>query len=119
MAKHYGSCHCGGVQFEVDAELSKGVVCDCSICKRKGAVMVLINKEQLTITSGEDKLSSYRFNTTIANHFFCKTCGIYTHHRRRRDDGFGVNTGCLDSFSADNLDEVISFKGSELSVVDD
>lgn len=119
MAKHYGSCHCGHVQFEVDAELSKGVICDCTICKRKAAVMVLVDKEQLTVTSGKDNLSSYQFNTNVANHFFCKTCGIYTHHRRRRDDGFGVNTGCLDGFSADDLDEVISFKGSELSVVGD
>ena len=119
MAKHHGACHCGTVQFEVDAELSKGVVCDCTICKRKGAVMVLIDKEQFNITSGEENLSSYQFNTKIAHHFFCKTCGIYTHHKRRRDDGFGVNTGCLDEFSTESLDGVISFKGSELSVVED
>ena len=118
MARYNGSCHCGAVNFEVDADLSKGVVCDCTICKRKGAVMVLIDKEALTITSGEESLSSYQFNTNIANHFFCKTCGIYTHHKRRRDDGFGVNTGCLDKFSVDDLEEVVSFKGSELSVVD-
>ena len=119
MAKYNGSCHCGNVQFEVDAELHKGVRCDCTICKRKGAVMVLVDKEQLTITSGEENLSAYQFNTNIANHFFCKTCGIYTHHKRRRDDGFGVNTGCLDSFTTADLDEVINFKGSELSVVGD
>ena len=118
MARYNGSCHCGAVNFEVDADLSKGVVCDCTICKRKGAVMVLIDKEALTITSGEESLSSYQFNTNIANHFFCKTCGIYTHHKRRRDDGFGVNTGCLDKVSVDDLEEVVSFKGSELSVVD-
>lgn len=119
MAKYHGSCHCGAVNFEVDAELNKGVVCDCTICKRKGAVMVLISKDQFSVTSGADHLSSYQFNTNIANHFFCKICGIYTHHRRRRDDGFGVNTGCLDRFSIDDLDEVVSFKGSELSVVED
>ena len=53
MAKYHGSCHCGAVNFEVDAELNKGVVCDCTICKRKGAVMVLISKEQFSVTSGQ------------------------------------------------------------------
>ena len=33
----------------------------------------------------------------IAEHFFCKHCGIYTHHNRRTDpNGMGVNLGCLD-----------------------
>ena len=70
MAKYSGSCHCGAVNFEVDADLTKGVVCDCTICKRKGAMMVLIDKEQLSVTSGADQLSSYQFNTNI--------CLLYT-----------------------------------------
>ena len=119
MTTYYGSCHCGKVKFEAEAELNKGVVCDCTICKRKGAVMALISKEQLTITAGEDNLSHYQFNTNIAKHYFCKTCGIYTHHRRRRDDGFGINTGCIEGFSVEDLDEVVRFKGSELSVVEE
>ena len=33
-----------------------------------------------------------------AEHFFCKTCGIYTHHNRRTDpNGAGINIGCIDS----------------------
>ena len=117
MSTYSGSCHCGAVQFEVDAELSKGVVCDCSICKRKGAIMTLIDSEELKITAGMSNLSQYQFNANIAVHYFCKTCGIYTHHRRRSDNGFGINIGCLVGFSIDDLEEVSNFKGSELSVV--
>ena len=38
--KYNGSCHCGAVKFTFeDAEPLTGVRCNCSICKRKGAVM--------------------------------------------------------------------------------
>ena len=65
--------------------------------------MNLLPKESITITQGEENLGIYQFGTKIAKHFFCKTCGIYTHHQRKSDpNGIGVNIGCideLDSFS--------------------
>ena len=46
----------------------------------------------------------------VAEHFFCKICGIYTHHHRRSDpDGAAINIGCIDSidpfkYEADFID---------------
>ena len=115
------TCHCGEIQAEikVSGNLEKVLRCNCSICKRKGSIMAMVKNEDFKIVRGKEKLNLYQFHSKIAKHFFCSICGIYTHHRRRRDDGFGVNTGCLDRFSIDDLDEVVSFKGSELSVVED
>ena len=91
-------CHCGSVELEVYTDLENIKQCNCSICKRKNAKMNLIPKESIKITKGEDNLSSYQFNTMIAEHFFCKTCGIYTHHNRRSDpNGVGINIGCIDN----------------------
>ena len=91
------NCHCGAVELEVDTDLENIKQCNCSICKRKNAKMNLISKESIKITKGEDNLSSYKFNTKVAEHFFCKTCGIYTHHYRRSDpNGIGINIGCID-----------------------
>ena len=118
--QHYeGSCHCGGVTFTVSGTIAKGAVCDCSICRRKGAVMAAVETERFTITSGEDNITLYQFNTHAARHHFCKICGIYTHHKRRRDDMIGINTGCLNGFDKKELDEIMEIKGSEFSVVDD
>ena len=39
MPKYSGSCHCGTVTYEIKTEVNFGAVCDCTICKRKGAVM--------------------------------------------------------------------------------
>jgi len=39
--KHQGSCHCGPVKFNFDGpEIESGLLCICSICRRKGAVMM-------------------------------------------------------------------------------
>jgi len=97
-----GKCHCGAVQFEV--ELSDGFNtvrrCTCSYCRMRGAVAVSAALGGLHIDRGEDKLSSYRFNTGQAQHFFCSQCGIYTHHQRRSNPNqYGVNVACLEGVS--------------------
>ena len=100
-----GSCHCGSVKFSVKTNLSKVVQCNCSICKRKNAKMNLLPKESIKITQGEENLGIYQFGTKIAKHFFCKTCGIYTHHQRKSDpNGIGVNLGCLDELDSFTID---------------
>lgn len=116
---YQGSCHCGSVTFTVSGTIAKGAVCDCSICRRKGAVMAAVEPERFAITSGEENISLYQFNTRAARHHFCKICGIYKHHKRRRDDMIGINTGCIDGFDKKELDEIMEIKGSEFSVVED
>ena len=119
MTTHKGSCHCGAVTFEISGSVEKGVRCDCSLCKRKGAIMVLMEKDQFTLTSGEDNLSLYEWNSQVAKHYFCKLCGIYTHHKRRRDDGMGFNVGCVDDFNMEILGEIGLVSGSKLSIIDE
>tara|TARA_Y100000590_G_scaffold469983_1_gene661107 strand:+ start:60 stop:395 length:336 start_codon:yes stop_codon:yes gene_type:complete len=93
-----GSCHCGDINFEITSNLAVIKQCNCSICKRKFAKMIIIPKNHLKITKGEENLSSYKFGTNVATHFFCKKCGIYTHHYRKSDPtGAGVNSGCIDN----------------------
>jgi hypothetical protein len=46
------------------------------------------------------KCATCRFNTGVAQHYFCSRCGIYTHHRRRSNPNqYGVNTACLKGVS--------------------
>lgn len=95
-----GQCHCGVVRFE--ATLSDGFDsirrCNCSYCRMRGAVVVMAVAVKLL--QGEDALTSYRFHTGVAQHFFCSRCGIYTHHQRRSDRSqYGVNVACLDGVS--------------------
>jgi hypothetical protein len=115
MAAHKGSCHCNAVEFEVEGDVVSGVQCDCSLCKRKNAIMLRIPAEKFRLLKGEDALSLYQWNTRVAKHYFCKHCGIYTHHQpRTRPDMIGVNIGCIDDVDTGVL-PVERVQGSKLS----
>jgi hypothetical protein len=94
-----GGCHCGAVRFRV--RLSDGLTqprrCTCSYCRMRGAVALTAPLDGLEILQGEDNLTLYQFNTGTAKHYFCRTCGIYTHHQRRSNPNeFGINATSLD-----------------------
>ena len=108
------ACHCGTVRFRV--RLSDGVNsarrCDCSLCRMRGAVAVSARVGDIVFVQGEENLSLYQFNTKVARHYFCKTCGIYTHHQRRSDPGtFGVNLACIAGMSPFDFAQVLVMNG--------
>src|SRR6478735_5743039 len=95
-------CHCGAVEVEVtfDNGLENIRRCDCSLCRRKGAVMAMVPLANLKVVKGQNNLTLYQWNTKVAEHYFCKTCGIYTHHKRRSNPNqLGVNVACLEGVS--------------------
>lgn len=93
-----GSCHCGAVQFEVEAEdVIVSQDCNCSICSKSGYLHLIVPKSKFTLLQGEDNLSTYTFDTGEAKHKFCKTCGIKSFYiPRSNPDGYDVNVRCLD-----------------------
>jgi len=73
----------------------------------RGAVAVTSTPADFTVTQGEDKLATYRFDTRTAEHHFCSICGIYTHHKRRSNPNqLGVNVACLEGVSPFDFREV-------------
>ncbi|AVF92803.1 GFA family protein [Vibrio diabolicus] len=98
-ALHRLSCHCGKVELELALPngIEKPRRCDCSMCRRRGAIVASVPLNGIRIVQGEDVLKLYQFNTCTAKHFFCGECGIYTHHQRRSDPSeYGYNVGCLE-----------------------
>lgn len=103
------ACHCGTVRFTVKLAdgLNSARRCNCSYCRMRGAVAVTANAGDISFQSGEEALTLYRFNTGVAEHYFCSKCGIYTHHRRRSNPNeYGVNAACLKNVSPFDFDEV-------------
>ena len=115
-----GSCHCGAVRFEVRTALTPAGRCNCSLCRRKGALMTpLFPAEEIKILSGRDALTLYQFNTRTAKHYFCKHCGIYPFHQTRKDPKlWRVNIGCLDGVDPYELEAGVA-DGASLSVLED
>jgi hypothetical protein len=95
--KYQGSCHCGRVSFELEARLDYVMECNCSLCRRIGALWHGASESSLRITSGENELVLYQFNTKTAKHYSCKHCGIHPFSRPRLDPTrWAVNVRCVD-----------------------
>jgi hypothetical protein len=104
MQTYEGSCHCGAVRFEIASDFPELTMCDCSICRRKNALMVKVHESKFKLLAGADSLAEYRFHTRTATHFFCNVCGIYPFHRKRvTPDFLGVNVFCLHGFLPDGI----------------
>lgn len=109
QAEHTASCHCGAVVLQLS--LPNGIEnprrCDCSICRRKGAIVGSVPLAGIKILKGEDVLKCYEFNTKTAKHYFCSNCGIYIHHQRRSNPHeYGYNIGCLEGVNPFDLENV-------------
>ena len=109
--KYTGSCHCGAVRFEVEAPESVEVEqCNCSICRKSGFLHLIVPLSKFTLLQGEHELSTYTFNTGVAQHYFCRHCGIKPFYTPRSNpDGMDVNLNCLDTVPAQV--RVVQFDG--------
>ncbi|MGQ0546243.1 MAG: GFA family protein [Betaproteobacteria bacterium] len=115
LTSYSGSCHCGAVRFSARTTLSPAVRCNCSFCRRRGAVMANVQAEDFRILAGEDALGLYQWNTRVARHYFCRHCGVYTFHRPRMRPGtWRVNVGCLEGVDPYALEATVQ-DGAALS----
>jgi len=94
-----GGCHCGAVRFRV--RLSPGarevLDCNCSVCAKKALLHLIVPEDHFELLAGADALATYTFNTHVAKHMFCRTCGVHPFYRpRSHPDQWDVNARCLD-----------------------
>jgi hypothetical protein len=110
-ATYEGGCHCGAVRFRVVVESHEALDCNCSICSKKGFLHLVVAKERFSILCGQQALSTYRFNTGVALHTFCSSCGVHPFYTpRSHPDAVDVNVRCLDGDTRTRF-EVRSFDG--------
>ncbi|KIN63917.1 Glutathione-dependent formaldehyde-activating, GFA [Sulfitobacter noctilucicola] len=103
------SCHCGAVNLTATLPFGLSDVgrCNCSFCARRQAASVTATAASVVVTKGADNLSLYTWGTGTAKHYFCKTCGIYTHHKRRADPTqCGINLGCIEGVDPWDFDPI-------------
>ena len=112
--KHKATCHCGAVELELS--LPDGFLdvrrCDCSLCRRRGAIVASVPLDDINIIKGIDQLKLYQFNTKTAKHYFCSNCGIYTHHQRRSNPSqYGFNVACLEGINPLKIKDIPTYDG--------
>ena len=103
MTTHTGSCHCGAVRYEFDADLHEGLQCNCSHCHRKGFVLAFIPKEDFRLISGEGAQSEYFFNKKAIRHLFCRTCGVQSYAEGIAFPQMAINLRCVDGVDLETL----------------
>ncbi len=113
--KYKGSCHCGRVRFEVTLDLDQARVCDCSVCRRGGALLHRVEEDQLRLLTPIEDLTLYQWHTRTAEDYFCPTCGILPFRRPShrtpqevaqgvpRFSGWSINVRCLEGADLDAI----------------
>ena len=109
---HKGSCHCKRIQFTAIGSNNIEVLnCSCSICSMTSYKHYVVPKVNFTLLKGKNFLSTYKFNTKIAKHYFCKKCGIKAFYiPRSHPNHVSLNLNCINSNTINNI-KIINFDG--------
>ncbi|OAA73593.1 glutathione-dependent formaldehyde-activating enzyme [Cordyceps fumosorosea ARSEF 2679] len=79
LRTYRGNCHCGAFVYEAELpEITAATECPCSICRKKGYLLVGANTEtaHFKVVKGSLKsLPEYTFGTKALCHKFCSNCG--------------------------------------------
>ncbi len=98
--QHYeGGCHCGTVRFTVDVDLDRTIICNCSICTKRGFIWAFAPASRFTLTAGENATREYLFNRHAIRHRFCTNCGVEAFAAGTAPDGTktaAINVRCLE-----------------------
>lgn len=113
MTIHKGGCHCGRVRFELNAPADLELTdCNCSICRMTGYLHLFVSKDDFNLLRGQDDIETYTFNTGVAQHYFCRHCGIKSWYiPRSHPDGVSVNANCLDQETVESQ-QITRFDGA-------
>lgn len=127
MPIHSGSCHCGAVRFEVNADIDHVRACDCSICSKRGLLTFRVRRDALRLLTPWETMTVYEWGTRTAEDHFCRTCGVLPFRKPSRPtpeetargvtpfDGWAINVRCIETIDLATLPRVV-VEGRRLSI---
>ena len=101
-----GSCHCGKVAYAVDEDAPAAAMeCNCSICRRRGALHHFTTPDKFTLQTSRDDLTTYRWNTGNIAYQFCSHCGCAPFAEGQGPNGpmVEINLRCADGIDLEAL----------------
>ena len=116
MTLYSGGCQCGKVRFEAETEIKEVLACNCSRCRRLGALLSAVPAAKFTLKSGGDAMTEFQFNKHVIHHMFCAICGIQPFAKGKGRDGSDMvmmNVRCLDGVDAEKF-KVMKFDGANI-----
>ena len=89
-----GSCHCARVSWQLDAMPKSATACNCTICRRYGALWAYGHIGKNVHVSGET--ASYcREEFGEIDFHFCASCGCVTHYVATKPDDDGQHLAAV------------------------
>jgi hypothetical protein len=92
-------CHCGSIVIELRERPAHVIDCNCSLCRRSGALWAIVPRLSVMITARPDAIGTYEWGARTIRTCHCRGCGCTTHWEpvdAARDPRFGVNFRNLD-----------------------
>lgn len=74
-----GECHCGAVKIFLPFMPEKATKCNCSVCRRLGAIYAYFEQGTVTITGHPENTEEYISGDRTLRNVRCRTCGCATH----------------------------------------
>ena len=95
-----GSCLCGGVSYQADADVSRIAHCHCRTCRKThGAAfssVAAVPRGNFAWTRGAELLGSFESSPGKLRHF-CTRCGSHIMAERTDQPTILLRLGCLDT----------------------
>src|SRR5688572_7559981 len=73
------ACHCTKVRLEIDEAPSWVLDCNCTLCRRYGALWAYYKPGQVKLVDGGDATDAYTWSDEVLAFHRCKECGCVTH----------------------------------------
>lgn len=100
------TCHCGAVRIQLQRVPRTVTKCNCSICRRYGALWAYCAAASVRITAPKGGLASYSWRRKVRAYFRCRKCGCVTHYEYRKKSGAGTVAVNASNFELDVLEGI-------------
>lgn len=96
------SCHCGTVKLELQTKPRQLTQCNCSLCRRYGALWAYFQRRRVRVMAKRSDLAVYSWLGQRFEFFRCATCGCVTHYQRTERRADGSDMGAVNLRNIDN-----------------
>ena len=98
------SCHCDAIRLEVDAELEELLQCNCSTCRRFGAIHWYVDPELVNLLDEKRSMTTYVWHEIQEGHRFCSACGTSIMRTGYPSGVIALNAACIEEVDIFSLD---------------
>ena len=99
------ACHCTAIRLEIEAAPSWVNDCNCTLCRRYGALWAYYEPGEVKLVQGEGTTDTYLWDSKMLAFHRCRACGCVTHFEALTDTPFicGVNARMMPALDPANV----------------